>query len=729
MIVNSYYMNRFLLIAVIAGIFTVSSCKKDGLTPSSEGVDMEDIIVPSGFDWATTKAIKFNIGVTDTRFGNAAFTISIYDGNPSDGGHLISSGATTIIRAFTEKINIPSALKEIYITKTAPDGSVVTQIVKTGDSDVSVSFGQQNASTTISSVSGVNISADPEPVCDCGPNEQITSDWNTNIESAQNGKTYCVTQDGVSLTFNNNGSSSATFKICAKNVRFNAKLINNSQLIVTKGASVILGSNFNIGGFASFINYGTATFENGNVSLEGGTQFKNYGTVVFSGSFTTNARPVELVNMENATMRIHGKLTLDASKTGLNYGKIYADEVQINGSAAFENHCSLYIKGLFGVDKTITNYGFINVGYVLNENNPSNHDEGSGETRVNGSGIINLTGGALIQMKSVLTMDGKVYGTGDTSLFKTLSVQSFQNMNNNSGTFSGAVVYYAQNEPGKLKAEHFLNGAREIKNDNGLYIPQTDCNPGYGQAPEYFTYSVNYYNGGSTLIFEDKWPYKGDFDMNDLVISYKYRITKNSENKAIKLEGSYTLLASGGDIESGFGLKLPVDFSNAVLLSKNRDGIQLTNDGQKALLTLFNSARRVQANWNTVIGDPVSDTVTYNFVLKFNTPVELDNGAYNPFIFNTTGGVRHEVHLPGADGTSLAGTILGIGDNSATQNYITKDNLPWAMNVPVASFKYPIERTSISKAYPLIKNWAQSAGNEENQWYNQGTASLCYPVK
>ncbi|PWG81681.1 LruC domain-containing protein [Pararcticibacter amylolyticus] len=699
-------MKRLLLLAGIAGIIATSSCKKEGSGPSAE-TSLEDITVPEGFNWATTKAVKFNISVTDSRFGNAVHSVAIYDANPSNGGSLISSGNATLVAPFIEKINLTSALEEVYVVKTSPDGSSVTEKVKISGANVSVAFGEQKGSTSISSA---RVSA-VEPVCDCDDANQIKTNRSNNLESSDNGKTFCVTTNGVELSFNDN-SGSVTIKVCAQNVRFSGNLKDKSKLILTRGASLSMEGNAQINNGASIINYGSLTVNASNKSITA-SQFLNYGSIVANGDFTLNSSDLGFENY--GPFRVNGKFIINATVTGVNHDKIFANDLMVNGNGGLYNECALYVKNEFGIDGKFENSGFTNVGYVLDASNPATHINGSGVTKCNRD--IVLRNGAIFQTIKIDYLNGKALATGNTSLLK------FDSYNNLNGSFSGNLVVYHKNDAQNTIASNKFNDGAVKTNKSDYYMPATGCNPGNGEAP--VTNSGNY-----TLIFEDNWPSKGDFDLNDIVVAYSYRLYKDG-NKATKLEGTYTLLASGGDYENGFGIEFPTASSNITLSATNKESIKKEQGQTKAVVVLFDNARAVQQNWNTIADGSKSPTVTYTFTVTFNTPVELSSEAFtlNPFIFQkSTGGKRNEVHLPGFSGTSLANNVLGSGDNSTTMTYVTRGNLPWALNIPVSNFKYPKEKTNIVRAYPSITDWAQNGGNTSLKWYEMPVLQYCYPV-
>ena len=99
---------------------------------------------------------------------------------------------------------------------------------------------------------------------------------------------------------------------------------------------------------------------------------------------------------------------------------------------------------------------------------------------------------------------------------------------------------------------------------------------------------------------------------------------------------------------------------------------------------------------------------------------QLDIGNFNPFIIvNQVRGV--EVHLPDYLPSSLAdqnmlGTFDDASDAGTGKYYVTATNLPWAINIPVL-FQYPIEKTDITQVYYHFAEWAESGGQQYQDWY------------
>ena len=135
---------QILSIALISAI-CICSCKKatlletanDGKAPTSTN----DIKVPTGFAWATSSNVNFTVNVTDARFANSIHIISIYVGDPSNGGLLIAKGSASLGTAFKCKLSVDKQVKQVYIIKTSPDNSSTTQQVQVSSTDLSASFG------------------------------------------------------------------------------------------------------------------------------------------------------------------------------------------------------------------------------------------------------------------------------------------------------------------------------------------------------------------------------------------------------------------------------------------------------------------------------------------------------------------------------------------------------------------------------------------------------------
>ncbi len=241
----------------------------------------------------------------------------------------------------------------------------------------------------------------------------------------------------------------------------------------------------------------------------------------------------------------------------------------------------------------------------------------------------------------------------------------------------------------------------------------------------------NYYpsaNGKATVAFEDLWPYKGDYDLNDIVVDYKYKVVTNASNKVKDVKANYTLRASGGIIENSFAVEFPTLRGNISTIT----GATLEAGQNNAVVTIFNSTRTEMSDWNTYNNVAAVDTVNYNVNITLNSPVDLSSfglNEYNPFVWGNSHGKNrgYEIHLAGKNWTGLVNTaLLGTGHDDTNINgskkYLTPNTLPFAINIP-ERFDYPIESADVTSAHLKFAAWAQSGGTIFTDWYKNNSSN------
>lgn len=239
-----------------------------------------------------------------------------------------------------------------------------------------------------------------------------------------------------------------------------------------------------------------------------------------------------------------------------------------------------------------------------------------------------------------------------------------------------------------------------------------------------------------SLAFEDLFPSKGDYDLNDLVIDYNFHEYLNAQNKIVKILGSFKLRAMGGVAQNGFGIHFPNVAASKVASIvgyniENDSYIKLNANGSetgqsKATMILFDNGLRLFNHENMVNTNPTKARkaeILFNTTITFNTPLlrsEVGNAPYNPFMI--VGKLRgKEVHLPNYVPTDLMNrAFFGGADDGSNpaigKYYKTRDNFPYAIHV-VESFKYPTEKTPINQAYLKFREWAESNGTLSPDWY------------
>lgn len=243
-----------------------------------------------------------------------------------------------------------------------------------------------------------------------------------------------------------------------------------------------------------------------------------------------------------------------------------------------------------------------------------------------------------------------------------------------------------------------------------------------------------------TLAFEDQWPSEGDYDLNDLVVSYRYKFVINGSNKVVDVVSELKPVAAGASFQNGFGIQFPfqpsVVGSSAGQKLSAGSYVSLASNGVEAgqsqaviipfdtYRTVFNSSSSY-INTNANAAKINSDTVRVK--LTFNSPQSdsFTSGVpFNPFMISNMERGR-EVHLVGANPTSLGNVNLAADGKykinvAAGKYYITTENKPFALNF-VTDFKYPLEKINIAEGYVHFSEWAASGGNLYKDWYLEKT--------
>ncbi|MBC7914954.1 MAG: LruC domain-containing protein [Pyrinomonadaceae bacterium] len=264
-------------------------------------------------------------------------------------------------------------------------------------------------------------------------------------------------------------------------------------------------------------------------------------------------------------------------------------------------------------------------------------------------------------------------------------------------------------------------------------------------------YTLYYPAKGSwgTLAFEDSWPIKGDYDMNDLVVHYNYAMVCTRLGSYVDITAKYKVVAAGTLNSNGLGINLPF----ISLFTGNKSPIEmvtgqrLTNNYIKTSslgfeeegvnIIPFDNHRSVAKGHvgviNAKLGDakidceevtvhvkfkdvvsPVGYSGFYNF--KWGT-INLYPVPFNPFLIGN-GKRAYEIHQIGYDPThngKSAGlmSLFNTGDDAF--GYRSKDGgKPWVLNF-AEPFEYPVETASLSSAYLHFDDWKAGLGYAD--WY------------
>jgi hypothetical protein len=607
-------MKKKLLYLSFALAILATSCKKDnsGIEPVTDS-PLSELVVPQSFSWQTSRDVNFSIGISDTRFQNRLYTIAIYMTDPGvaigkvDGKDVMPSavrkGSASLVSPYNTKLSIPAMVTSVYVVKTAADGSSIVQKVSVTSQMVSLSLGSSaiieiptpaakssavennkltsftNATSTFNTTPVTSIT---EPAC--GQSASGTSVTTNPL------KVTCYTAT-ANTNLNISGSTGGTLKISAPGRTVTIGTFSHAKVTIFVGAgtTVKFPTDLNMADGEAIVNNGIVT----GVNYTGSGDFINNGTATFTG--TINQYSASTIT-NNSVLNLKDVV---AAGQILNTKTFLATGLKVTSTGAFVNNCYTNIEGTVNIVD-----GILKNNSLMVANNTYT------------TGTISLYDGAMYQTDVFSQSEGYIYGVGEPSLFKvTTSVANA--VVANSGIFLGTIQYCGSKDINTGRY-HFLLGAVQAC---GLYVPKDECNSiGNGTAPApikpdtdgdgvideqddypndktkaYNNYSANYENGGSTIAFEDSWPSQGDYDLNDIVLTYKHLVITSATNLVVRVEGEWNLLATGGDYQNGAGILFPLPKGNVTNFTAS-NGLPVEAGQDSVVVTLFYQQPRFANN-------------------------------------------------------------------------------------------------------------------------------------
>lgn len=261
----------------------------------------------------------------------------------------------------------------------------------------------------------------------------------------------------------------------------------------------------------------------------------------------------------------------------------------------------------------------------------------------------------------------------------------------------------------------------------------------YKAYNNYFPSALTY----GSLFFEDLWPSKGDYDFNDLVLSYRINSITNSAGNVVEQNYTYIIRAAGAVFHNGFGFQLTGINPNSVIRVTGTDvasGYSINSQGLEVgqispTVIVFEDALRFFPGRTGVVNTDTSLPFLAPHQLNVRV-VFMENGVpgsggvvtlsqvviaeFNPFIV-VDGDRGREVHLAYFAPTSLASsaffhTLDDTYNAGAHRYYVTSTNLPWALNIP-SEIKYATEESEFNWGYLHFLSWAQSGGSLYSNWH------------
>lgn len=223
--------------------------------------------------------------------------------------------------------------------------------------------------------------------------------------------------------------------------------------------------------------------------------------------------------------------------------------------------------------------------------------------------------------------------------------------------------------------------------------------------------------------FEDMWPNKGDYDLNDAVVNAKHEKEFNNDGEIIKETFYLTTYQNYVELTSGLALTLNTKVTPKVSMKKIEPGETEAIDASFA----------TEGNIYYLTEDFTGELgTTYILELSYTNPLgsSAELASIKPFIYRSEGNQNWEVHIPMEAPTANMNTsYFGKGDdrsNPASGLYFVRQgNYPFGFylkNADISAFEETIlkrenERISIDKFFPDFLDWSISGGTTNQDWY------------
>ncbi len=661
--------------------------------------DMASLNISDSFDWKLIKTLDVEINLPQEENRQITKILSLdrnttyFNGYPEDNTNILKT-----------KITIPSYVDYVLVEYgNGTDGVVVNVAGKASSLNATLTNNLKN--TSFSSLKA----SEPTFDCDITVTQNVT---NLNINA---GSVYCI-EEGTTITVSKIIFKGGTLHVKGKLIVTNQITNHQSNMgnLYISSTGEIDAKKILFTKLAVFNNFGTVTEINGTSTIPAGSVYENYGTVnctkvINQSDDFLNEGIMNVAGQFNNTAVGVNKGTINVTGSNGHFNNTGGPDV------VFTNYCKIYVEQSFSQNSKFYHYGYLEV---------------DKKTTISGSGNTFFEMG---QWSLVVTEDlqitGEVNGPSESGAkFK---------VNDETKLTGGAEISgYIQicDEDGTIEVDNADKGPN-VNFGCDLNIPENDCNPGDNPPDDPPTQEE--FSG--TLAFEDLWPGRGDYDINDLVIEYDFEINKTNQEKVEDITASFEIRAFGATLHNGFGFTLPnvdpadivsvtgYDIASGTTYTLSANG---TEAGQSAAtFIVFDDPYRLMPYPGNGIGvntdkngsyvSPVSIELEIEFVTGAVTYSQLDIGNFNPFIVKDQDrGV--EIHLPNYPNTDLAdesyfGTFHD-DTNPPDKYYLTETNLPWAIHIP-DQFDYPVEKQIILGAYLHFAEWAQSDGTVFTDWY------------
>jgi LruC domain-containing protein len=241
--------------------------------------------------------------------------------------------------------------------------------------------------------------------------------------------------------------------------------------------------------------------------------------------------------------------------------------------------------------------------------------------------------------------------------------------------------------------------------------------------------------GKSTLTgvyaFEDLWPNRGDYDMNDVVVNLQNQITFNSSKKVSKQTFFLTTYQKNVELQNGLAARLTAPATSKIEMKRMAPGVTDINQAVSANFSSFKDGSATVYYLTDYVEQDLGSTYILELTYKSAQSVAQVENVIEPFVYREeSDGQTWEVHIPYSKPTSRMNmSYFGKGDDCSDINkgiyYVREGNYPYAFYLSGTKaekfFNTILGSNAANKPidtfYPTFIDWSVSKGENNKDWY------------
>lgn len=246
--------------------------------------------------------------------------------------------------------------------------------------------------------------------------------------------------------------------------------------------------------------------------------------------------------------------------------------------------------------------------------------------------------------------------------------------------------------------------------------------------------SSTYLSKGKWLV-EDLYPWKGDYDYNDVVIGYEWLVYYDELMRPIKVDADFMLEAVGGTLDNGFAIRVDsLMYAQIMNYELSESKSDFVNDLGRAYFVINFEVADEMGNMRNVLNHTAPiDTQSLSFEIMGGEAGDKFYGKrIDPMIINNRVAYTwNEIHLKGRKPSRFFDSdYLDKGDDITlrsgyAQTYCDTNGMPWMLHTdPMVT--QVVEYENFKNAYYYFKQWYVDQGLFNRDWHKYCDSTLIW---